>query len=227
MIAIIQARFSSARLPGKVLRPMAGKPLLGWLIERLRAARRVTGIVLATSAEDSDDAIAAYAGQEGIDCYRGSLTDVAGRLTSAAERASAEWFVRVSGDSPLVVPTVIDDVIALFQYARPDLATNVQLRTFPKGFSVEAISVASLQRARVMMRPGEHEHVTGVFYRCPEQFRIVNVTSGSDWGSVQLSVDTAEDFSLIERMLSSGLDKNVSVSELVKLRERCLADVVT
>jgi spore coat polysaccharide biosynthesis protein SpsF (cytidylyltransferase family) len=226
MIAVVQARFTSARLPGKVLRAMAGKPLLGWLIERLRAARRVTRIVVATSTEESDDAIAGYARQEDVDCYRGSLSEVASRLTAAAERANAEAFVRVNGDSPLVAPAVVDDIIALFQCAQPDLATNVQLRTFPKGFSVEAISVASLRRARTMMRPGEQEHVTGVFYRCPEQFRIVNLTSGNDWGAVQLSVDTAEDFWLVERMLANGPDRNASVSELVKLRERCLADVV-
>jgi spore coat polysaccharide biosynthesis protein SpsF len=226
MIAIVQARFSSARLPGKVLRPMAGKPLLTWLIARLRAARRVTRIILATSTDETDDAIAAYAEWEGVDCYRGSLSDVAGRLNAAAEWANAEAFVRINGDSPLMVPAVIDDIIALFHCVRLDIATNVQVRTFPKGLSAEVISVASLRRARTMMQAGEQEHVTGFFYRCPAQFRILNLTSGHDWGSVQLSVDTAEDFALIERILQCSPDKNASVAELVKMRERCQGDVV-
>jgi spore coat polysaccharide biosynthesis protein SpsF len=224
MLIIIQARFSSARLPGKVLRPMAGKPMLGWVIDRLRAARCVTRIVVATSVDKSDDPVAAYSRQEGVDCFRGSLHDVADRLAAAATWAKSEAFVRVSGDSPLMLPKIIDEVIGAFEDARPDLATNVQLRTFPKGLSAEAISLGGLRRARALMQAGEEEHVTGVFYRCPQQFRIVNLTSGHAWGSVQLSVDTADDFSLVERMLMRSADTGhrTSVAELIDLHERCL-----
>ena len=210
MLVIVQARFSSARLPGKVLLTMAGKPMLGWVSERVRAARRVTGIVVATSADASDDPVAAFCRQHTIDCFRGSLNEVAARLVAAAEWANTGAFVRVSGDSPLLSPDIIDDIIALFECARPDLATNVQLRTFPKGMSAEAISVEGLRRARAMMRPGEEEHVTGTFYRCPERFRIVNLTSGHDWGAIQMSVDTAEDFSLVEQMLLRGASKDTA-----------------
>jgi spore coat polysaccharide biosynthesis protein SpsF len=224
MLVLVQARFSSARLPGKVLRPLAGRPMLGWVVDRLRAAQRVTRIVVATSIEASDDPVAAYSGQNGVACFRGSLNDVAGRLTAAADWAKADAFVRVSGDSPLMLPSVVDAVIEAFDNAAPDLATNVQRRTFPKGLSVEAISLAALRRARASMQPGEEEHVTGPFYRSPEQFRIVNLTSGHDWGAVQLSVDTTEDFALVERMLTRGADVGpcASVADLIELRERCL-----
>jgi spore coat polysaccharide biosynthesis protein SpsF len=223
MLVVIQARFSSARLPGKVLRPLAGKPMLGWVIDRLRAAQRVTRIVVATSTEASDDPVAAYCGQEGVDCFRGSLHDVAGRLAAAADWANAEAFVRVSGDSPLMLPSIVDAVIEAFDNAKPDLATNVQRRTFPKGLSAEAVALAGLRRARALLQPGEEEHVTGPFYRCPEQFRIVNLISGHDWGALQLSVDTADDFALVERMLmrDAHFGPLTSVADLIDLRERC------
>ena len=225
MLVIIQARFSSARLPGKVLHPLAGRPMLGWVNERLRAAHRVTRIVVATSTTTSDDPVLAFCRHNAIDCFRGSLDDVAARLAAAAVWANSNAFVRVSGDSPLISPDVIDDIIALFECARPDLATNVQLRTFPKGMSAEAIGLEGLHRARATMRPGEEEHVTGPFYRCPERFRIVNLTSGQDWGSIQLSVDTAQDLSLAEQVLlrGAGRDAHMGVAELVDLRARCLA----
>jgi spore coat polysaccharide biosynthesis protein SpsF (cytidylyltransferase family) len=225
MLAFIQARSSSNRLPGKVLRPIAGRPMLGWVIERVRSARLVTDVRVATSVERSDDVVAAHCQQQGVGCFRGSLNDVAGRLMAAAEQAKVSAFVRVSGDSPLMVPGLVDDVIALFQSAGPDLATNVRVRTFPKGLSVEVIALDALRRAHALMRPGEEEHVTGPFYRCPEQFRIADLTSGHDWGAVQLSVDTEEDFVLIERILQNqpSAPWRASVADLIDLRQRCLA----
>jgi spore coat polysaccharide biosynthesis protein SpsF len=223
MLVIVQARFSSQRLAGKVLRPMAGKPMLAWVCERLRAARRATRIVVATSQEASDDPVAGLCGSLGLDCFRGSLHDVADRLEAAARWAGADAFVRVSGDSPLMLPSIVDDVIGLFACARPDLATNVQLRTFPKGMSVEAIDVESLNRARTKMLPGEEEHVTGVFYRQPEEFCIVNLTSGYNFGAVQLSVDTPADFAMAEAMLRAD-GESMSLVDLVVLRERCRAE---
>jgi spore coat polysaccharide biosynthesis protein SpsF len=224
MLVIIQARFSSQRLAGKVLRPMAGQPMLAWVDERVRAARWATRVMVATSQDESDDPVAAFCRNHAIECFRGPLGDVAARLAAAARSAGAEAFVRVSADSPLMLPTIVDDVIDLFECARPDLATNVQLRTFPKGMSVEAIALEGLDRARAIMLPGEEEHVTPPFYRQPERFRIVNLTSGHDFGAVQLSVDSAEDFALAEAMLRAGA-ASMSLADLVALRERCRAEV--
>jgi spore coat polysaccharide biosynthesis protein SpsF len=224
MLVIVQARFSSHRLPGKVLRPLGGKPMLAWVCERLRAARRTTRVMVATSRDKSDEPVAGFCSDHGIDCFRGSLGDVAERLSAAARSARVDAFVRVSGDSPLMLPSIVDDVIDLFESARPDLATNVQLRTFPKGMSVEAIALESLDRARAIMLPGEEEHVTPPFYRQPERFRIANLTSGHDFGPVQLSVDTAADFALAEAMLRAG-GASLSLADLVALRERCSTEV--
>lgn len=227
MLAVIQARFSSARLPGKVVRPLAGRPMLAHLIDRLKMANRVDDIVVATSTGTDDDAIAGLCGEMGIRCFRGPLDDVAERLARAAEERGATAFVRISGDSPLMCPGVIDAVIGLYEAQDVDLATNVQARTFPKGLSVEVIRVDALRRAQKMMRPGEAEHVTPPFYRHASEFRVVNLASGHDWGTIQMSVDTPEDFALTEKVLQDmGTSTAVlDVDGLIALRERCLGKV--
>ncbi len=200
--------------------------MLQWLIDHLRMAKRVDAIMVATSTEKDDDAIAAFCAGAGVHCFRGALLDVAGRLAAAANSVAAEEFVRISGDSPLMAPGVVDEVIALYESNEVDLATNVQKRTFPKGLSVETIRVAALERARKMMIANEAEHVTQVFYRCPQDFRIVNLESGHDWGSIQMSVDTPADFTLMEKVIGAAAPTWVlSVAELVALRERSVAEL--
>jgi len=201
--------------------------MLAWLIERLARARKVDTLTVATSHEADDDPINVFCRRSGVRCFRGPLDDVAGRLVAAAESVGADAFVRICADSPLMSPDVVDDLVALYGAVDVDLATNVQTRTFPKGLSVEVVRVAALRRARGMMEAGEAEHVTPVFYRRPGDFRVAGLTSGGDWGAVQMSVDTAEDLALAERMLvsSSGLANVHSVRELVALRERCLAEL--
>jgi len=223
MLVLVQARSSSERLPGKVLRSMAGRPMLSWLLESLGQCKRVTDVVLATSDLASDDRIADFAETFGVSCFRGSLTDVAGRLASAAISRHADSFVRISGDSPLMDFRIVDQMIDLYTAGKPDLATNVQLRTFPKGFSVEAVCLSALERARSMMEPGDEEHVTPVFYRRPDCFRIVGLTSGMNLGGIQMSVDTVEDFDLTERIMGHMTRSHWSydMQELVKIWMSC------
>ena len=227
MLVLIQARFSSARLPGKVLRPLAGRPMLALLLERLRLAKRAGEIIVATSTAADDDAIARFCDGIGVKCFRGPLDDTAERLVQAAEGAGAAAFVRVNGDSPLISPAVVDAVIELYETQDVDLATNVQTRSFPKGQSVEVIRVEALRRAQMMMQAGEAEHVTPAFYRRAADFRIVNLASGHDWATIQMSVDTPEDFALAEKMFGEmGAPTAVlAVEDLIALRERCMSGV--
>jgi spore coat polysaccharide biosynthesis protein SpsF len=146
-------------------------------------------------------------------------------LLATTEWARVDAFVRICGDSPFVDPIVVDKVIELFDVADVDLATNILVRTFPKGLSVEAIHVSALRRAQALMTDAEREHVTPAFYRCPQSFRIVGLTSGHDWGAIQMSIDTADDFLLAERMMAAlerSFDR-IALTELVQLRQRCLA----
>jgi spore coat polysaccharide biosynthesis protein SpsF (cytidylyltransferase family) len=171
-----------------------------------------------------DDAISEFCRTAGVRCFRGSMNDVTGRLIAAARSTGAEAFLRVCADSPLLDPALVDAIVGLFESSELDVSTNVHPRTFPMGFSVEAIRVSSLQRAQAMMRSGEEEHVTQVFYRCSESFRIANFASGHDWSSVKMSVDTQEDFALVERMILStrGRFEYCGVAGLLALRRRCL-----
>ncbi len=223
---IIQARHSSARLPGKVLRPLGGRPLLGWLIERLRA-RAEERIIVATSDQPEDAAVAEYAAACGAAAYRGPLDDVLARMTGALEASGLDAAVRVSGDSPLLDPQLVSRALQLFAEGGWDLVTNVQERTFPKGQSVEVVAAAALRRADAEARaPGEREHVTPFFYGRPDRFRIANFSLDPPAADVRLCVDTPEDFAVVERIVQSMTRPHheYGVRELVALYRTVTAD---
>src|SRR5262245_42877975 len=195
--------------------------MLGRVVDRLRMAKRVDEIVIATSTGNEDDAIAAFCADLRVRCFRGPLNDVSERLARAAEDARAEAFVRISGDSPLMSPGIVDAVVALYAARQGDLASNGPMRTLPNGMSAEVSQVRALRRAQKMMLPGEAEHVTAALYRRVSDFRIANLTSGHDWGSIQMSVDADEDLALTEKMFRKmGSSTAVlAVEDLIALRE--------
>jgi len=200
--AVIHARMSSARLPGKVLRQVHGIPLLGHLIDRIEHCDGLDGMIIATSTEAEDDAIAGYAAVRKIPCFRGSLHDVAGRVIEAARQHGIEHLVRISGDSPMLDPAIVTQALVIYRQERPDLVTNVQQRTYPKGQSVEIIAREVLENAwRNGMSAADREHVTPWFYRNPGTYRIHNIGYPGLRGDVQLSVDTAQDMARFEQML--------------------------
>lgn len=201
-VAIIVARLSCARLPGKALLDLGGQPLLEYTLERAQRVHRVDEIVLATSDDASDQPLADYAEKAGLPVYRGSLADVAGRVLGAATSAGAGQFLRVNGDSPWIDPGLLDMALDVLESSPVDLATNIFPRTFPAGVSVEAVRTAAFRRAcERMTGDSDREHVTRFFYQHPSEFRIHNIESGRDWGSLHLAVDTAEDLALAERVV--------------------------
>jgi len=201
---VVQARFSSARLPGKVLRPLAGRPLLAWLLERLRTLGDEARIIVATSDRPEDAAVAELARTSGVEVFRGALDDVLGRLLGAFDAFALDVGVRVSGDSPLLDPRLVSRALGLFRAGDADLVTNVQVRSYPKGQSVEAIGASALRRADAEApAPHDREHVTPWFYARPGRFRIRNFGYDPPLPALQLSVDTAEDFATVERMLQA------------------------
>lgn len=222
-IAFIQARISSKRLPGKVLAQIAGKPLLAYLVERLRYGKSLNGIIVLTSSASDDDAIASYCEESGTRCFRGSLNDVLGRFLAAAAEFKVSSFVRVNGDSPLLDPRLIDQGVSLFESASVDLVSNAFPRSFPKGQSVEVISVEALRKVAAESRdPQDHEHVTPYFYVHHDRFRIRNFSSGKELQSIQMSVDAPADLKKVEGMISQ-MDKphwTYGLDELLVLEQR-------
>lgn len=216
MLAIIQARLSSVRLPGKVLRDLCGRPLLGRVLDRLSNAKMLSNIIVATSNDGGDDAIADFCAAEGVRCYRGCLDDVADRLRQAAQREAADAFVRISGDSPLIDPALVDQAIQYYQLRESDLVTNVFVRSFPKGQSVEVLRFKVFEQlCDTYIRADQKEHVTKGFYENPYPFRIVNFTSGMQAGAFNLSVDTEDDFKRIETLIDTVPDTTTGWRDLL------------
>ena len=171
--AIVQARMSSQRLPNKVLHKVAGKPMLQYLLERLEHCNCLDAIVVATSAEDSDTPIAEHCRQNGVPCYRGSLSNVAGRFNEALNIYHFDGFVRVNGDSPLLDQNLIEKAVSIFLAGDLDIVTNGQKRTYPKGQSVEVLRADTFRYAYQLMREeDEFEHVTPYFYKHAEKFLL-------------------------------------------------------
>ena len=198
VLAILQARMSSSRLPGKVMLPILGRPMIGLQIERLRRARGLTGLMVATSREPEDDVIARYCGELGVDCHRGSLEDVLGRFIGALDAAGApKTFLRLTADCPLADWTLVDRSIAEHAAAGADLTFTTQNWTFPKGLDVEVCQSAALRVAdQAAVDPYEREHVTPYIYRHPERFRTHGITRDPPL-RYRWTVDTPEDFAFV------------------------------
>jgi spore coat polysaccharide biosynthesis protein SpsF (cytidylyltransferase family) len=198
-ITIVQARMSSNRLPGKVLRLVEGKTLLAYLLESLKQCNSLGQIVVATSLEASDDPIAAACRGIGVLCFRGPLENVAERFRMLLDVCPCDRFVRANGDSPLLDHRLVDQGVGLFQSGNYDLVTNTQPRTFPRGQSVEVVRTDVFQEAcRRMTEPEDKEHVTRFFYRHASEFRIHNFESGRDFGGLHMAVDEQRDFEAFE-----------------------------
>lgn len=193
---------SSERLPGKVMTDVLGSPMLGHLLDRLEQCGEIDGLIVATSDSPSDDQIVAYTAARGVACYRGDLNDVAARMIGAADSMKADALVRVSGDSPLLDPELVTAAVETFRSRSLDLLTNVQQRTFPKGQSVEVVSLPALRSAWSNgMTADEREHVTKCFYEHPDSWSILNLTHEPACGDIQLSVDTPEDLARVKTLL--------------------------
>ena len=204
VVAGIQARLRSARLPGKVLLPVAGRPLLGWIVARLQHAKEVDGIVISTTTAPADAAIEALAHEAGVECFRGSEEDVADRLLGTARQAGADALVRITADCPLVDPGVVDRVTRAFREAPGELeyACNVFPSTFPHGLDVEVLSLGLLER---LVR-----EIDDVFFRDwfsafirehPERFAMANVAHTPDLHELRWTVDYPEDLRFVEEVL--------------------------
>jgi spore coat polysaccharide biosynthesis protein SpsF len=199
-LAVLQARMSSTRLPGKVLAPVAGAPMILRQIERLRRARRLERIVVATSTRADDDPLATAVEAAGVPVHRGDLDDVLGRFIGALDAfGPVETLVRLTADCPLADPGVIDATLRCFDDAGADYASNVaEPRTFPKGLDVEVMKAAALRRAAAETAdPYDREHVTPYLYRNPDRFRLARYAQDADEGEVRWTVDRPDDLEFV------------------------------
>lgn len=203
-VAILQARVSSSRLPGKVMLPLLGKPMIARQLERIRRATRIHELVLATSSDPGDDAIAELCEREGLPCFRGSLDDVLDRIYRAAAAHSADVAVRLTGDCPLSDPGVIDATIDFYSRGDFDYASNAIEPTFPDGLDVEVVRFAALEQAwRDARSAAEREHVTLFLYRNPGRFRVGCLRNATDLSALRWTVDQPQDFEFVRLVYES------------------------
>jgi spore coat polysaccharide biosynthesis protein SpsF len=200
-IALIQARVGSTRLPGKVLENIRGKPMIARVVDRVRAARRVTGIRVVTSSSPKDDSLVAWARSTGVDVSRGSEDDVLDRFHSALEDIRADCIVRVTADCPLLDPEIVDSVIRKFDDGAFDYVSNCLHPTYPDGLDTEVIARPALEKAwREARLPSEREHVTPFIWKHPEIFSIGEVRHFKDLSAMRWTVDEREDLAFVRRI---------------------------
>jgi spore coat polysaccharide biosynthesis protein SpsF len=200
-LAILQARMTSSRLPGKVLMPILGKPMILHQIERIRRSQKIGGLIIATSVDPSDDAIASTCTSAGLDIYRGSLHDVLDRFHGAIQRDSASAVVRLTGDCPLIDPEVIDRVVDEFSDRGCDYASNTLVPTYPDGLDVEVISRPVLEKAwRDATSSYDREHVTPYIYNRPKEFVLGNVANSTNHSGLRWTVDKQSDLDFVRKI---------------------------
>lgn len=223
VVAIIQARMGSTRLPGKVLADVRGQPMLSYVVGRVRAAKTLDEVVVATTTKPADDVIAAFCRERGVDCFRGSEEDVLDRYNQAAREHAAEAVVRITSDCPLIDPEVVDKTVRAFltEKPAPDYGSNSLVRTYPRGLDTEVMTFSALEAAwREARQPYQRTHVTPYIYENPERFRILRVTGDRDYSAYRWTVDTPEDLELVRAVYDRLEGDSFLLDDIVRLMER-------
>ncbi len=219
IVAIIQARMSSTRLPGKVLLSIAGKAMITYVIERARLAKSLNQVIVATSIDSTDDPIVEFCRLNQFAYFRGNLTDVLERYYETAKHLNAQVIVRITSDCPLIDGALIDQGILAFRNDRIDYLSNTIQRTFPRGFDFEIFTFNVLETAykKATEKP-EREHVTPYIWRNhPEDFRIRHFVQETNKSSYRVTVDTAEDFGMIKILIEKFHADKKTCQEIITL----------
>ena len=220
-IAIVQARMGSSRLPKKVMKEVLGRPMIGFLLERLSKSNKLDQIVLATSKKSLDRVLASYVKKLGFPVILGSENDVLDRYYRAAKEFKPNNIVRITGDCPLIDSNLIDKIICNFIEKDVDYLSNIWPRTFPKGLDIEVFTFEALERAvSETTNPYDREHVTP-YIRESGNFKVANFTNKIDCSMERWTVDWQEDFDLIKKIFESFSPRvNFSWEEILELRMR-------
>jgi len=204
--AIVQARYGSTRLRGKIFKNLVGKPMLWHVVNRLSYSKNLDKIVIATTTDTDDDLTENFCVENNIKYYRGDVNDVLSRYYESAKIFNADIIIRITSDCPLIDPTILDDMLNIFVNSETeiDYMSNVIERSFPRGFDIEIFSFTALEKAYNEAKSDfEREHVTPYFYKNPDLFKTKNYLNDVDYSFHRWTVDTEEDFMLIEEIYSS------------------------
>lgn len=202
MLCIIQARYSSKRLHGKVLKKILSITVLERVINQVKKSKKISKIIIATSKHITDKNIINFCNLNKINCTSGPLNNVFKRFYSVIAHEHCKSFVRISADSPLLDPSLIDKAVTLFKKNRYDIVTNVFPRTFPKGFSVEVINSKIISDYFLKIKKKRHqEHLTSFFYDNYKKFKIKNFSNKVNYSNINLSIDNLSDFIRVRNII--------------------------
>ena len=202
IVGIVQARMGSTRLPGKVMKPINGRPMIEILLTRLARATEIDDIVIATSDDARNNPLVDHVSTLGFHAFRGSENDVLDRFLQAAKGAKADIVVRITGDCPLVDPTLVNDAVRQFKAANVDYLSNVSPATYPDELDIEVFRMAALERAAIETdKRYDREHVTP-YLRESGRFSVASIRNAEDLSGLRWTVDKPEDFDLVANVFA-------------------------
>ncbi len=224
IIAIIQARSGSSRLPGKILKPILGKAMLLHMLERVGRSKKLNGIVVATTDQSGDDKVEEIVKKAGGRVFRGSELDVLDRFYQAAKGEKADIVIRLTGDCPLMDPEVIDEVITHFENSQGKIDYTSTPSNYPEGLDIEIFPFSALEKsAQNATLPSEREHVSLYIKNHPELFMCATWTKGEiDNSKMHWSVDTENDFEFVKKIFEElyPTNPNFGKDDVLKLLEK-------
>ncbi|MDB2613801.1 glycosyltransferase family protein [Chlamydiales bacterium] len=222
---IVQARMGSTRLPGKVLREVLGKPLLVFLMERLKRVQLADDLIIATTTLKEDDQIEKVVKDFGVKLFRGSSDNVLERYYEAAKEVKAEIVIRITADCPLIDPSIIERGVHLFlkNQQKVDYLSNCRERTYPRGMDVEIFTLKTLEEAyNKHVTVYDEEHVTPYIYHHPEKYRLDDMKYLKDYHHYRLTCDTLQDFTLIETLIKMlyPVNPKFTLEDIIQILEK-------
>lgn len=207
ILIISQARMTSTRLPGKIMMKIQGKPLLWYLVARLKLIKKANKIIITTASPATNQPIIDFAKEQNIDYYVGSEEDVLDRYYQAAKHFKGDVIIRITSDCPLIDPDLIDKGLELFLSGDYSYISNGHPPTYPDGYDIEIFSFETLETAwKKAELPSEREHVTAFIWKHKKRFKIGNFENDVDLSNYRLTVDTPEDFKLISIIIETFKD---------------------
>lgn len=222
IVATIEARMKSSRLPGKVLLKVLGKSMIEHLINRLKQVPSLNEIVIATTINKEDDRLEFLAKKLEVMCYRGSEEDVMARVIEAGDSCNADIIVEITGDCPIIDPQIIEQAIRIFKFNNADYVSNAHIRSYPDGMDVQVFNIKTLKRSSKMTKdPLDHEHVTLHIRNHPDIFSHIHLVAPPKdfWPELGLTLDEQKDYELLKKIMEYfGLDNPYfSCSEVIHL----------
>lgn len=220
VVVILQARMSSSRLPGKVLKHIVGQPMLALQIERINYAKLVNELIVATSTDSSDQPIQDWCNEKKVKCFRGDLNNVLDRYFQASKLSTAEHIIRLTADCPLIDSTIIDEVIKLHLEEKNDYTSNAIVPSFPDGLDVEIMTQKTLNNSwELSGKASEKEHVTLHIRNHPKKYKIGSYKQDANLKNKRWTVDHIEDFHLVSNIYNAlySVKLNFSMQDILSL----------